>query len=62
MKQASFQAHFEDKKHQGMSDCEITLINQTDSADYVRTRKSFWQSELDNFQPIGLKEPDVAHF
>ena len=62
MKQASFQAHFEDEKHQGMSDCEITLIDQIDSADYLRTRKSFWQSELDNFQPTGPNEPDVALF
>ena len=38
IKQASFQAHFEDDKHHGISDWEITLIDQTDSVNDLRRR------------------------
>ena len=38
VKQASFHAHFEDDKHHGMSDWEITLIDQTESVDDLRRR------------------------
>ena len=62
VKQASFHAHFEDDKHHGISNCEITLIDQTDSADDLRRRQSFWQYELDPFQPNGLNERDEALF
>ena len=60
-KQASFHAHFEDDKH-GMSDWEITLIDQTESVDDLRRRESFWKHELDTFQPNGLNEHNVALF
>ena len=62
VKQASFHAHFEDDKHHGISDWEITLIDQTDSVDNLRRRESFRQYELDTFQPNGLNERDVALF
>ena len=62
VKQALFHAHFEDDKHHGMSDWEITLIDQTESVDNLRRRESFWQYELDTFQPNGLNERDVALF
>ena len=60
VKQASFP--FEDDKHHGISDWEITFINQTDSVDDLRRRESFWQYELDPFHPNGLNERDVALF
>ena len=62
VKQASVHAHFEDDKHHGISDWEITLIDQTESVDDLRRRESFWQYELDTFQPNGLNERDVALF
>ena len=62
VKQASFHAHFEDDKHHGISDWEITLIDQTDSVNDLRTKESFWQHELDTLQPYGLNERDVALF
>ena len=62
VKEASFHTHFEDDKHHGISDWEITLIDQTDSVDDLRSRESFWQYELDTFQPNGLNERDVALF
>ena len=62
VKQASFHAHFEDDKHHGISDWEITLIDQTDSVNDLRRRESFWQYERDTFQPNGLNECDVALF
>ena len=62
VKQVSFHAHFEDDKHRGMSDWKITLIDQTYNADDLKRRESFWQYELDTFQPNGLNERDVHFF
>ena len=45
-----------------MSDWESTLIDQTESVDNLRRRESFWQYELDTFQPNGLNERDAALF
>ena len=45
-----------------MSNWESTLIDQTESVDNLRRRESFWQYELDTFQPNGLNERDVALF
>ena len=45
-----------------MSDWESTLIDQTESVGNLRRRESFWQYELDTFQPNGLNERDVALF
>ena len=61
-KQASFHAHFEDDKHHGMGDWEITLIDQAESVDDLRRTESFWQFEFDTFQPNGLNELDLALF
>ena len=62
VKEASFHAHFEDVKHHGMSDWEINLVDQAESVDDLRRRESFWQYELDTFQPNGLNERDAALF
>ena len=62
VKQVSFPARFEDDKHHGTSDWEITLIDKKDSVDDRRRRESSWQYELDTFQPNGLNEHDVALF
>ena len=61
-KQVSFHAYFEDYKHHGMSDWEITLIDHAESVDNPTRRESFWQYELDTFQPNGLNEGDVTFF
>ena len=62
VKQASFHAHSEYDKHHGMSDWEITLIDQVDRVNDLRRRESFWQYKLNNFQPNGLNERDVTLF
>ena len=62
VKPASFHAHFEDDKHHSMSDWEINVIGQTENADDLRRKKSFWKYELDTFQSNGLNERDVALF
>ena len=49
IKQASFHNHFENDKHHGMSDWEITLIDQTDTINDLRRREPFWQYELEPF-------------
>ena len=45
-----------------MNDWEITLIGQTDSVDDFMRRESFWQYELDIFQPNKFNKRDVALF
>ena len=62
VKQESFHAHFAEDLHQGESDWEVRLIDQGVSVDDVRRRESYWQHELDTFQPNGLNEREVALF
>ena len=45
-----------------MSDWEINVIGQTENADDLRRKKSFWKYELDTFQSNGLNERDAALF
>ena len=61
VKQTSFYAHFKDDKH-GMSDWETTLIDQRENVDHIKRKESFWQYELDTFQPNEPNEHDVALF
>ena len=60
VKQELFHAHFAEGLYQGESDCEVRLIDQGVSVDDVRRRESYWQHELDTFQPNGLNERKVA--
>ena len=46
----------------GMSDWEITLIDQAENLDDLRRRESFWQYETNTFQSNGLSERDVVLF
>ena len=62
IKQVLFHAHFEDNKHHQMSDWEITLIDQTDSADNLRRKGSFWQYEFDTVQPNEPNASNMAFF
>ena len=60
VKQESFHAHFADGVHSGEGDWEVKLIPQSDSTEDLRKRESFWQHELDTFQPTGLDEREVT--
>ena len=62
VKQESFHAHFEKDGHNGICDWEVRLIDQAENVDDLRRRESFWQHELDTFQPNGLNEREVALF
>ena len=62
VKQESFQAHFADGVHSGEGDWEKRLIDQSDSTEDIRKRESFWQHELDTFQPNGLNEREITLF
>ena len=62
VKQESFNAHFAYVNHNGADDWEVRLIDQTDNVEELRKRESFWQHELDTFQPNGLNEREVALF
>ena len=62
VKQESFHAHFKAGLHQGESDWEVRLIDQGFSVDDVRRGESYWQHELDTFQPNGLNEREVPLF
>ena len=62
VKQESFDAHFVEGLPQGESDWEVRLIDQGVSIDDVKRRESYWQYELDTFQPNGLNEREVTLF
>ena len=62
VKQQPFHAHFADGVHNGEGDWEVRLIDKSDSTEDVRKRESFWQHELETFQPIGLNEREVTLF
>ena len=59
--QESFHAHFAYGVHSGEGDWEVRLTDQSDSRK-CRKRESFWQHELDTFQPNGLNECEKALF
>ena len=40
----------------------MRLFDQTDNVEELRKRESFWQHELDAFQPTVFNEPEVALF
>ena len=62
MKQESFNTHFAEVNHNGEDDWEVRLIDKTDNVEDPRKRESFWQHELETFQPNGLDEREVALF
>ena len=49
IKRASFHAYVRDKKHHGMINFEIDLMDQTDSIDNLSRTQSFWLYEFDTF-------------
>ena len=62
VKEEPFNAHFAEVNHNGEDDWEVRLIDQTDNVEELRKRESFWQHELDTFQPNGLNEREVDLF
>ena len=61
-KQESFNTHFAGVNHNGADDQEVRLIDQTDNVEDLKKRESFWQHDLDTFQPNGLNKQEVALF
>ena len=62
MKQGSSNAHFVEANHNSKVDWEVRLIDKTDNVEDLRKRESFWQYELETFQPNSLNEREVALF
>ena len=62
VKQVSFNAHFAEANHNGEEGWEVRLIDQTDNVEDLSKRESFWQHELETFQPNGLNEHEMALF
>ena len=62
VKRESFNAHYAKVNHNGEDDWEVSLIDQTDNLEDLRKRESFWQHELNTFQPNGLNEREMAPF
>ena len=56
VKQESFNAHVAEVNNNGDGDWEVRLTDQTGNVENLRKRKSFWQRQLDTFQPNGLNE------
>ena len=62
VKQESFNDHFSEANHNGEKDWKVRLIDQIDNVEDLRKRKSFWQHELETFQPNGLNKREMALF
>ena len=57
--QSFFHQHFLSEGHHGLvTDCEITLIDKTDSSDRTR-REFFWIRLLKTYYPLGLIEEEL---
>ena len=56
----SLNTHFEDVKHHGMSEWEISLIDQPNSVDNLKRKRSFRQDQLNTLQPNELNERYVS--
>ena len=46
--------------HFGENDWNVTLIDQAKNLEEVRRKESFWQYELNTFEPHGLNEREVT--
>ena len=44
----------------GENDWNVTLIDQAKNLEEVRRKESFWQYELNTFEPHGLNEREVT--
>ena len=62
VKQESFHAHFAGGLHHGESKRKVRLIDQGVNVDDLKRGKSYWQHELEAFQPYGLYEREAALF
>ena len=59
-RQNYFHQHVLSEDHHGLhEDCEIILIDKTDSSDPTR-RELFWMYELKTFEPLGLNICDTV--
>ena len=58
--QESFHSHFTEDCHCGEDDWNVTLIDQANNLEEVRRKESFWQHELNTFEPHGLNEREVT--
>ena len=55
-----FHQHFLSEDHHGLlKDCEITLVDKSDSSDPTR-RVYFWMFEVKTFAPVGLNICDIV--
>ena len=59
IKQESFHVHFSEEGHYGEKDWVITLTDSAENVEELRKKESFWQHELNTFQPLGLNEREV---
>ena len=62
VKEEPFHVHFADGNHSVEGNWQVRLTDQSDSTEDLRKRESFWQHELEIFQPNGLNEREVALF
>ena len=60
VRQESLHSHFTDDCHFGENYWNVTLIDQAKNLEEVRRKESFWQYELNTFEPHGLNEREVT--
>ena len=59
VKLESFHVHFSEEGHYGEKNWVITLLDSVENVGELRKNESFWQHELNTFQPLGLNEREV---
>ena len=59
LKQESFYVYFSEEGHYGEKEWIITLIDSAENVEKLRKKESFWQHELNTFQPLSLDEREV---
>ena len=55
-KQALKQKHFHEHRHNGIEDCDITLIDSAETLKELRMKELYWMYKLKTYAPYGLNE------
>ena len=57
--QKRFHERFLRKEHNGIFDCEITIIDHAETVKSLRQKELYWYHKLKTYAPFGLNERDI---
>ena len=60
--QQHFHEHYEQHSHNGIDDCQFTLIEQCETQEQLKERKIFRQHRLKTFYPYGHNEKKESSY